>query len=87
MESLTTLLQLASAFSIFAAGYLFLLLSIVICVAIASCVFKAGRWAWAYTAKSGMHFRREDAEKIRQSGRRDVGSIIVGQNEERATRY
>ncbi len=78
MGSLTTLLQLAAAFSIFAAGYLALLLSVIICLAIASCVFKVGRWFWAYTVKSALH---SDAKT------RDVERIMVGQNEERATRY
>jgi hypothetical protein len=52
MHSLTTLLQLVAAFVIFAAAYLALLLSVVICFAIAICVRKVGRLTWAYTVKS-----------------------------------
>ena len=51
MDSLA-LLQLIAAFAIFAAGYLILLLFVVICFVIASCFCKIGGLAWAYTVKS-----------------------------------
>jgi hypothetical protein len=59
MHSLTTLLQLFAAFVIFAAAYLALLISGVICCAIAICVRKVGRVAWAYTMKSAPLYRGE----------------------------
>jgi hypothetical protein len=46
------LLQTISAFVIFALGYLALLLSIVVCFVIATCIYKGGSLALAYTVRS-----------------------------------
>lgn len=52
MDSLIALLQTISAFVVFIVGYLALLLSVVICFALATCVYRGGCLAWAYTVKS-----------------------------------
>ena len=46
------LLQTISAFVIFALGYLALLLSIVVCFVIATCIYKGSSLALAYTVRS-----------------------------------
>lgn len=52
MDFLTALLQTVAAFCIFVVGYLILMLSIVICLAIATCLYKGGCLARAYTTRS-----------------------------------
>ena len=52
MDFLSALLQPISALLIFAAGYLVLLFSVVICFVIASCFYKCGSLARAYTVRS-----------------------------------
>jgi len=48
----SVLLQAVAAFLIFAAGYLVLLLSVIICFTIATCLCKVGSLAWAYIVGS-----------------------------------
>jgi hypothetical protein len=52
MDFLFALLQTISAIVVFVVGYLALLVSVVICFAIATCVYRGGCLAWAYTVKS-----------------------------------
>ena len=52
MDFLTALTQTFAAFGIFVAGYLVLMLSIVICFLIGTCLYKVGSLARAYTARS-----------------------------------
>ena len=52
MDFLNAQLQAVSAFLIFAAAYLALLLSAVICFVIAICLCRVGSLAWAYTVRS-----------------------------------
>jgi uncharacterized membrane protein len=51
MDFLNALLQPVAAFLIFAAAYLVLLLSVVICFVIAICLWRVGSLAWAYTVR------------------------------------
>jgi hypothetical protein len=46
------LIQMISAFAIFAVGYLALMLAVLICFFIASCIYKGGCLARAYTVRS-----------------------------------
>lgn len=52
MNFLTVPVQMIAAFLIFVVGYSVLLLSAVICFVTATCVYRSGSLAWAYTAKS-----------------------------------
>ncbi len=52
MNILFALLQTISAFVIFVLGYLVLMLFVVVCFAIAACVYKGGCLARAYTVRS-----------------------------------
>jgi hypothetical protein len=53
MDFLTALLQMFSAFAIFVAGYLALMFSVILCFVLATCIYKGGCLARAYTVRSG----------------------------------
>ena len=52
MDFLTALLQMISAFVIFVAGYLVLMVSVIVSFVLATCIYKGGCLARAYTVKS-----------------------------------
>jgi hypothetical protein len=54
MDSLIALTQTLAAFCIFVAGYLVLMLSVVICFFIGTCVYKVGCLGRAYKARSAL---------------------------------
>jgi hypothetical protein len=52
MDFLTALLQTVAAFCIFVAGSLVLMLAVIICFILGTCLYKGGCMARAYTARS-----------------------------------
>jgi hypothetical protein len=67
MDFLNPLLQMISAFVMFVAAYLVLMVSVVICFAIGACVYKGGCLARAYTVRSAS-LDRSDTESASRLG-------------------
>ena len=85
MDFLSALLQPISALLIFAAGYLVLLFFVVICFVIASCFYKCGSLARAYTVRSlsldsvipQIDGRADSASRLRNSHNRILQQEVV----------